>query len=260
MVASEVQLDDDVEIGPHCVLDGPVKIASGCRLIGHVYLQGPATIGPGNTFYPFCCIGFAPQDLKFDAKTPGAGVRIGRGNVFRESATVHRATGQKPTTIGDGNLLMANSHAGHDAVVGDSCVLGNGVLLAGHVQLADQVIIGGNAGLHQFCRCGRLVMIAGACGFTQDLPPFCVAYVDRAIGSLNLVGLRRSGLREHIAALKEAFNLLYRRGLTNSRAVEQIESQLGDDPLCGELAAFVKSSQRGICPYAASHRRGAGPS
>ena len=254
-----MQLDDDVEIGPHCVLDGPVKLEAGCRLLGHVYMQGPATIGPGNTFYPFCCIGFAPQDLKFDAKTPGAGVRIGGGNVFRESVTVHRATGDKPTTIGDGNLFMVASHAGHDARVANDCVLGNGVLLAGHVELADSVIIGGNAGLHQFCRCGRLVMIAGACGFTQDLPPFCVAYVDRAVSSLNLVGLRRAGLRDHIEPLKEAFNLLYRRGLTNTRALERIESQLADDPLCRELVDFVKSSQRGICPYSTSQRRGRQP-
>ena len=255
MVGSQVQLDEDVEIGPSCVLDGPVHIENGSRLIGHVYIQGPATIGPGNTFYPFCCIGFAPQDLNFDAKTLGAGVLIGRNNVFRESATAHRATGEKPTAIGDGNLFMANSHAGHDSIVGNNCVLGNGVLLGGHVQLADQVIIGGNAGLHQFCRCGRLVMIAGACGFTQDLPPFCVSYVDRTVGSLNLVGLRRSGYQEHIAALKEAFDLLYRCGHTNSRAVELIESQLGDNPLCRELVAFVKSSQRGICPYSPSQRR-----
>ena len=98
-------------------------------------------------------------------------------------------------------------------------------------------------------------MIAGACGFTQDLPPFCVSYVDRTVGSLNLVGLRRSGYREHIAALKEAFGLLYRCGHTNSHAVELIESQLGDNPLCRELVDFVKSSQRGICPYSSSQRR-----
>jgi len=38
------RIADDVEIGPHCVIRGPVKIGPGCRLIGQAYLTGPLTL------------------------------------------------------------------------------------------------------------------------------------------------------------------------------------------------------------------------
>ena len=62
----DIDLADDVVIGPHCVLSGAISIGPQSRLIGHVYLQGPLTLGGHNTVYPFACLGFAPQSLDFD--------------------------------------------------------------------------------------------------------------------------------------------------------------------------------------------------
>ena len=66
IVTGEVELADDVTVGPGCVLDGtvgPITVGAGNCLVGHVYLYGPLTIGVGNTIYPFACLGFAPQSL-----------------------------------------------------------------------------------------------------------------------------------------------------------------------------------------------------
>ena len=251
-VDTQAELADDAEIGPGCVVEGRVTIGPGTRLIGNVYLHGPLTIGAENLIYPFCCIGFEPQELGFDATTNGAGVRIGDRNHFRESVTIHRATGEHPTTIGSDNYFMVNSHAAHDVVVGDGCILANGALLAGHVLLQDGVILAGNAGVHQFCRIGRLAIISGCEAIIQDMPPFCTSYETRKVGSLNLVGLRRAGYRQHIKPLQQAFDILYRHSHTNAAVVELIEQKLGDDPLCAELAAFVRDSIRGITPYGGS--------
>jgi UDP-N-acetylglucosamine acyltransferase len=84
---------------------------------------------------------------------------------------------------------------------------------------------------------------------TQDLPPFCAAYSMRTIGSLNIVGLRRAGYRQHIAPLKKAFDIFFRRQLGNRSALMQIEEQLGDDPLCMEFVRFIAGTKRGICRY-----------
>jgi UDP-N-acetylglucosamine acyltransferase len=144
---------------------------------------------------------------------------------------------------------MVNTHAGHDCVIGNDCTLANGALLAGHVELADRVTLGGNAVVHQFCRLGRLSMISGGAGTVQDVPPFCVIYTIRWVGSLNLVGLRRSGLSGSIDAIKAAFDILYCRRLPNKRAAETIDAECGHDPNCAEFAAFVRSTRRGVTPY-----------
>jgi len=249
VVDRRAEIDDDAEIGPHCVIDGPVTIGRGTRLIAQVYLRGPLSIGSDNLLYPSVCIGFAPQDLKFDAAIDGPGVVVGNGNLLREGVTIHRATGQVPTTIGDRNFLMANSHLGHDVAMQNDCMLANGTLVGGHVQLADRVIIGGNAVVHQFCRLGRLSILAGVRGVLKDVPPFCTVYVSKCVGSLNYIGLRRAGYRQHIAPLKRAFDLLYRSRLPNPTAAERIEAELSDDPLCVEFGQFIRETTRGVSPY-----------
>jgi len=248
-VDSEVDLAPSVIVGPGCIIEGRVTIGDNTRLLANVHIQGPTTIGRNCTFYPFCCIGFPPQDRKFDPSHAGAGLVIGDDNVFRESVTIHRATGERPTTIGHRNYFMVNSHVGHDVIIGDDCTLANGALLAGHVEMSDRVILGGNAAVHQFCRIGRLAMLSGIAAVTQDLPPFCTVYNMRQVGSLNVVGLRRAGLRDHIAPLQRAFEILYRERHANPAACDLIEAELGHDPLCRELVAFVRSSKRGITGY-----------
>jgi UDP-N-acetylglucosamine acyltransferase len=231
------------------VIEGPVKIGAGTRLLHRVTLEGPLTVGADNTFYPNACVGLPPQDLKFDPSTPGAGTAIGDGNTFREGVTIHRATSDTATTIGDRNYFMANSHVGHDGRVDNDCTLVNGALLAGHVHLNDRVTIGGNGAVHQFVRLGRLVMISGTCGMAQDVPPFCVLFRTGFVGALNRVGLMRAGYGEHVNALKEAFKILYRSNQLPKKAAEQVERELGDDPLCLEMARFVLESKRGIVAF-----------
>lgn len=251
-VSAQARLADDVVVGPYCVIEGPVELGPGCRLLGHVYIEGPAVIGARNTFYPFACIGFAPQHRRFDPAQPGAGLRIGDDNTFRESVTVHRAFTDQPTTLGSRNYLMVAAHIGHDCRVGDDCTFANSVLLGGHVEVGDGATLGGNAGIHQHCRIGRLAMVGGVCDAVQDVPPFCVVHHTRRVSSLNLVGLRRAGYRDHIAPLKRAFDLLYRRGHANQTAIRLIGDELGHDPLCREFAAFIAGTKRGIVSYARS--------
>jgi len=245
-IDEQVELADDVEIGPFCVIEGSVKIGPGCRLLHRVSLQGPLIIGEGNTFYPNVCIGFAGQDLKYDPAIPGAGTIIGDNNMFREGVSIHRATKDKPTTIGSRNYFMAYCHAGHDAQIGNECLLSNSFLLAGHTILEDRVIGGGSGALHQFCRIGRLSMIGGVVAVAQDVPPFCLVARTRRVSGLNVVGLRRAGLRDHIKPLHEAYRLFFLAQHTRPHALELIREKLGDDPLCIEFADFIDKSVRGI--------------
>jgi UDP-N-acetylglucosamine acyltransferase len=249
----QAQLADDVEIGPFCTIQGNVRIDVGTRIIGNAWLVGPLIIGKNNILYPNVSLGFEPQHHKYIPGT-GAGVAIGDNNILREGVTIHRATGDRPTTVGDNNMLMCNAHLGHDAVIGSDCVLANGALLAGHVTLFDAVTLGGNAAVHQFCRIGRLGMLSGGVVVTQDLPPFCTVYNMRAVGSLNVIGLRRAGYRANIPNLKTAFKILYQSRHTAPNAADRIEEELGDDLLCAELVAFLRTTKRGITRYSSSYQ------
>jgi len=259
IVDREVELADDVVVGPHCVLQGRVRVGAGSRLIGNVYLTGPLELGRDNRVYPFAALGFAPQDFKWDPAEPGAGVRIGDGNVFRESATVHRATSQEtPTRIGNHNYWMVNSHAGHDSLVGNDCVFANGVLLGGWVEIGDGVVTGGNTAIHQHCRVGRGALLSGAMGLNKDLPPFFMLTGGNIAGSFNVVGMRRAGMpSQQIDDVKWVFKTLYRKGLSFNRALETLHTR-ADRPIVAEYLAFFEASERGIVPGRGDPRRGTG--
>jgi UDP-N-acetylglucosamine acyltransferase len=241
IVDPRAQIADDVQVGPHCILDGAVTIGPGCRLLGNAYLKGPLTIGRGNRIYPFAALGLEPQDRKYNPDTDGAGTLIGDDNIIREGVTIHRATGNHATTVGSRNYLMAYSHVGHDGTIGNDCAIANGVLLAGHVEIGDRVIMGGAAVVHQFCRIGRMAVQSGACGVNQDVPPFCAVHQSGIIVAINVVGLRRAGLREHIKPLEEAFRMFFQERRALDNALPLVEKQLG--------TSFVRASKRGICRF-----------
>ncbi len=250
----QVQLADDVVVGPGCVIEGEVTIGPGTRLVGQCHLKGPLTLGSNNRIYPFVTIGLEAQDWKADPNKPGQGTVIGDGNMIREGVSIHRASrGEHPTTVGNRNYLMAYSHIAHDCVVGSDCMFANSALLGGHCNVADRVILGGNSGVQQFCRIGRMAMLSGAEGITADLPPFCMVHHTKQVSSLNLIGLRRAGLRAHIPALREAFNLYYRRGIPGTKALALIDAQI-DDPLVAEFTTFIRESKRGVTGYGESFK------
>lgn len=252
IVKGEVELADDVDVGPWCVLDGTlgaVRIGAGTKLIGNVYVTGPATLGVKNTVYPFACIGFAPQDLKFDPKHAGPGLMIGDENVFREYVSLHRATGKElPTRIGSKNYFMANSHVGHDCIVGNNVIAANGAALGGFARVDDKVILGGTAMVHQFVRIGRGAMMSGTVGATQDVPPFFMVTMTNLAASMNIIGMRRAGMsRGDIDTVKWVYKTLYRSGVSPKQVVRMLKER-ADDPLVREYIEFVETSPRGICP------------
>jgi UDP-N-acetylglucosamine acyltransferase len=253
ILEGDIRLGDDVSIGPRCVLtatDGTsITIGAGTKLIGNAYLNGPLMVGERNTIYPFVTLGMAPQDLKWDPNVPGAGLVIGNDNTFRESTTINRATSHEtPTRIGNNNYWMINSHAGHDCIIGNNCIFANGTALAGFVRIDDRVNMGGYAAIHQFCRVGRGAMISGMMGISMDLPPFFMLTGPNIAGSINLIGLRRSGMpTEDIDIVKWVYRTLYRDGISIAKATETLRER-EDHPLVVEYIEFIEGSKRGICP------------
>lgn len=251
-VSADAELADSVEIGPFCVVSGPVRLAAGVRLLGNNYVLGPATLGEGTVVYPFACIGFPPQDVKFKPGDRTAGVVVGARGIIREHATIHAASNDHtPTTVGDHVFMMVNAHLGHDARVGNNVTMVNNSAVGGHGQLHNNVTLGGGALVHQYCRVGRLAMMSGGIAVSVDVPPFCIADERNRIKGVNVVGLRRAGWpREHITEVRRAFRDLLRAPKHRDELIDECRARAAACPPIGEWATFIEEAtarKRGIC-------------
>ena len=250
IVDAKAQLDSDVDVGPYAIIGPDVKIGEGTVVQAHAYVSGYTTIGKRCEIFPFACVGMKSQDLKYKAGDVTY-VEVGDETVLREFSTLHLGT--KPgevTRVGSRCLIMAYCHIAHGCAVGNDVIMSNLATLAGEVTIEDFAIIGGMAGIHQFCRIGTHAMIGGATKIRQDCPPFMVVDIAgseiRVLGP-NIVGLQRRGFSSEVrAALKEAYKLIYREGLNRTQALERIKYEVPDLPEVKTLVDFYHNSTRGV--------------
>jgi UDP-N-acetylglucosamine acyltransferase len=234
-------------VGPFCTIGPEVVLGEECTLVSHVVLDGRTRIGARNTFYSFCAIGVAPQDLKYHGEPTAT--EIGDDNTIRESVTISRGTvgGGGLTCLGSNNLLMAYVHIGHDSRVGSNCILANCATLAGHVTIEDFASVGAFCPVHQHCVVGKYAFIGGGTIVTQDVLPFSLTSArreNRAFG-INKIGLARRGFTpERLQLLQRAFRLLLAAKMNTTQALEQIKQLPGDDTAL--LASFIERSERGV--------------
>ena len=105
--------------------------------------------------------------------------------------------------------------------------------------------------MQQRVRIGRLAMLSGLGSTSKDIPPFVLQQGYNCVTGLNIVGLRRAGFTaEAIAALREAFRILYKEGRTRSTALERIEADLGHVAEVAEFVTFIHETTLGINPAA----------
>ncbi|MDA1273775.1 MAG: acyl-ACP--UDP-N-acetylglucosamine O-acyltransferase [Verrucomicrobia bacterium] len=247
IIHPNAQIGSDCSIGPYCVIGEKVILGDRCRLHSHVVVDGDTIFGSENEIFPFASIGLKTQDLKWNGGVTRT--RIGNSNTFRESVTINSATGDGETTIvGSNNSLLAYSHVAHNVVLGNHVIMSNVATLAGHVTVEDYAVIGGLAAVHQFCRIGTLAIVGGCSKVVQDVPPYMLADGNpAATRTINKVGLERNGVSETAqAALKQAYKILFREGLTVSKALDRIERELPQLPELTHLVGFSRATERGL--------------
>jgi UDP-N-acetylglucosamine acyltransferase len=242
------QLHESVQVGPYSVIDESVTLGAGCEIGPHVHLTGHTTIGTENRFHTGCVIGDAPQDLKYSGESTR--LIIGERNLFREHVTIHRSnTPDEDTRIGSENFFMANSHVGHNTIIGNKAILANGVLIAGHAMIGDGAFLAGNAVVHQFCRVGAMAMMQGCAGVSLDLPPFTIVRGINGMCGLNSVGLKRAGFStEERIQLKKAYHAIFISDDLLKDSLEKARAEF-TGVLAEQLIDFVAASQRGTCSH-----------
>jgi UDP-N-acetylglucosamine acyltransferase len=246
LVDPRATIHPEADIGPYVVIDGPVSVGRGTRVLSHAVLTGETEIGDDNEIHMGAVIGHTPQDLAY--KAGHSFLKIGHRNVIREHSQIHRGTKEgSATVIGNDNFLMHHSHVAHNCQIGNQTIIAGGALLAGYVQVEDQAFVSGNCVVHQFVRIGTLALLRGLSRTSRDVPPFCIMDGTHTVRGINLVGLRRAGFnQERIHALRQAFTRLFRQRVNLRRAVAELRLEpCSPDVL--SLLDFIQQSTRGVC-------------
>ncbi len=246
VVHPEARVGPGCHIGEFCVVERDVEIGAECRLEPYVFVKRWTTMGNRNEISAGTVLGTDPLDKNFTGER--SYLRMGDGNRIREHFTISRGTKPESVTlIGNGNYVMTSGHIAHNCVVGNNVVIASCSLVSGYVEVEDGAFISGGVAIHQFSKIGRLSMVGGHSGVNLDVPPFLmsVGFRVEAIGP-NAVGMRRAGYKSaDVIAVRNAFRLLYLSGLSRAEALARLEA---GPAVSREIAAFVRSSKRGICP------------
>jgi UDP-N-acetylglucosamine acyltransferase len=248
IISPSAKLADNVTVGPWSIIGPNVVIGEGCEISSHVVIKSNTRIGKNNRIYQFASVGEDPADKKFTGEETW--LEIGDNNIIREGSTLHRGTasGGYYTRLGSNNLLMPYVHIAHDCIVGSNTVFANNVGISGHVEVADWVVLGGYAGVNQFLKIGAHAMVGGMTHISNDVPAYViVSGTPPAARSINTIGLERRGFTpESIRKIRQAFKILYLKGLSLQEAVADIRVLAEECPEIEVLLTSLLSSTRGI--------------
>jgi len=240
-------LGTDAAIGPGAIIGRHVTLGDRTRVDSHALVTGWTRVGHDSHVHHGAVLGTAPQDLKYSGAE--SYLEIGDHVVVREFVTVNLASDAGATTrIGSHSMIMACAHVAHNCALGEHVIIANAVLFAGYVTVEDWAIVGGGAMVHQFTRIGRHAMVGGGARVTQDIAPFIKAGgTPLRLAGLNRIGLERRGFsRPTCDALRGAYRVLFRRGLTVERAAVEMRASFPGVPEVEYLARFAETSARGL--------------
>lgn len=247
LVSPRAELAEDVEIHAHAIIGDGVRLGRGCVVQSRAVIEGRTEIGDSNFIGHGAVLGAPPQDLAFQDQAK-SGLRIGWGNTFGDYVTIHRGTKDGSlTVVGDGCHLLAGSHLGHNARIGQKVVIMDNCLIGGYVEIGDETVLEAGSVFHQFVRIGPLVQARGGTTFVKDIPPYVLAFGENLLSGVNTAGLGRAGWTPAACAeIKKAFRLVYASRLNVSQALEKAKESSWS-PAAGAFFEFIAASKRGVC-------------
>lgn len=259
IVDPRAELDEDVQVGPFCVVGPQVRIGRGTHLISNVAIMGRVTIGQDNRVYPGAVLGGEPQDISY--RGSNTEVVIGDHNVIREAVTINRATEKEDgiTSLGSRCFIMAGSHIAHDCRVGDRVIMANATLLGGHVHVHDDATISGGVAVNHFSTIGSYSFTGGLSRVLHDVPPYMLAEGNPSKPRcINIVALKRNNFSaDAIHALSEAHRLLFRAKVGLDHAREMLRASDLLVPSVTHLLSFLEYQHEGRNGRGRDRRRAA---
>jgi UDP-N-acetylglucosamine acyltransferase len=247
VIDSKAEIGVDVSVGPYTVIGPDVRIGDRTHIGPQVVIDGVTTIGEDNVIVSQANLGGPPQDLSYRGEATR--LVIGDRNTIREFVTINRGTikGGGVTRVGSDCLFMACSHVAHDCELRDHIILGNNVMLAGHVLVEGNANIAGAAGAMQFVTIGAYAYVGGMSRLAQDAPPYMIVAGDPGrVRGVNHIGLARGGCDDAVIdELRAAFRKIYRSGIPRSRVLEEMRGVAGGSEYLEHLLDALEGIELG---------------
>lgn len=239
-VHPNAKIGDNVTINAFAYVDDNVVIGDGCLIGPHVSILSGARIGNNNKFFDGCIISASPQDFMW--KGDDSLVKIGDNNVIREHVIINRSIFKdKATEIGNNSFIMAQSHIGHDSIIGDWCVIGNAVKIAGSVKISNYCILSSGAIVHENCDLGEWVFIKGGCRVNNHVPPYVVmAHNPIEYFGVNAFVLRKGNKSdETINDIAKCYRHIYQYKTSAFNSINRIKNDVNPSEERDAIIDFV---------------------
>ena len=121
--------------------------------------------------------------------------------------------------------------------------------MAGHVEIDNNSIIGGNSAIHQFVKIGKNAMVGGMSGLEKNLIPYGLYIGIRSnLKGLNLIGLKRKGLDNNkIKKLNYFIENIFDKNESIENNIININDEIKSIEEVVEIIKFIEqSNQRGL--------------
>ena len=169
IIHETVIVPGDAVIGPGVVIGRHVRLGAGVVLMANCVIEHDAVIGEGSVLHPGCVVGygctlgskvilkagcvigsegfgFAQDAQRRNYRIPHTGtVVIGEGAVIGANTNIDRGT-YGATLVGQGAVIDALCHLGHNVEIGDHSILCAHTGLSGSTRFGRRVIASGQTG------------------------------------------------------------------------------------------------------------------
>lgn len=167
-------LADGVVIGPHVVVEAGVQLGPGTRLDAHVVVHEGSVLGARVWCKAGAVIGGAGfgfvSDREGHVRVPQVGGCILGDDVEVGSGSCVDRGSLDDTVVGRGTKIDNLVHVGHNARIGEHCLLVAGVGVSGSTRVGNFVLLGGQAGLSGHLAVGDGARIGAQAGVISDIP------------------------------------------------------------------------------------------
>jgi len=193
IVASDAVLDEEVHVGPYCVIESGCRIGARSVLFAGVYVGHGTCLGEDVRLYPHVSIrercrigsrvivhngtvigsdgfGYTVDAHGVRSKIPQIGiVEIGDDVEIGANVTIDRARFGR-TVIGKGTKIDNLVQIAHNVVLGEHVVIVAQVGISGSTSVGARAVMGGQAGISGHLTIGEGAMIGAQAGVTKNVP------------------------------------------------------------------------------------------
>lgn len=243
-VDPSAKLGRDVQVHPFAYIDANTEIGDGCEIKPYASILAGTTLGRNVRVFQGAIIGAEPQDFRWKGEPTRC--TVGDNTVIREQVIINRSI--RPdgvTSIGAECFLLAKTHVGHDSHVAPKCVMGNGVTIAGDVEIDEGSILSSNVIVHEKSRIGKFVLVKGGTRISSNVPPYTImAHNPVAYYGVNSVIMGKHGgfTEEQIDDVAKAYRHIYQTSTSLFNALKRIEADIDDGVVRREILSFVRNS------------------